>query len=112
MADKRDHEDDRFEYSETGYDYWSRWYSYPPYGYYPYGARPNPQSRSWSQAQCGSQIAVLNPDDHDGSETDSEDENTDGASLSQKVRKPMMGCLRLGTNDTNCALIRNCLCNL
>ena len=89
MADKRDDRLDLFQYSEKGYDYWNQWYSYPPYGYYPYDvSRMSRGSQSLSQAaQSGSQSAISNPEDHDISETDSEDENSDTAPLSQKVGK-------------------------
>ena len=91
MAGKRDYENDQDlnQHSEPGYDYqWNQWYSYPPYGYYPsYGAaRVSPgHSQCRSQAQCGLQSALSNQEDNDGSDTESDDENVDAPSSSQKV---------------------------
>ena len=88
MTGRRGYEDEQLEDSETGSDYlWNQWYSYPPYGYDPYGAaRMSPHSQ-WSRAHCGPQSAMSNPEDNDASEIDSKDEDIDAPASSQKVDK-------------------------
>ena len=88
MAGRCGYEDEQLEDSETGSDYpWNQWYSYPPYGYYPYGAARMSPHCQWSRAQCGSQSAMSNSEDNDASEIDSEDEDIDAPASSQKVDK-------------------------